>query len=245
MILSIPACSGTLRGARGTNIRPWEELPNSTGLCGDVGPRRRFHPVTGVEVDVRRLEAVLRVVHQRRKAVLRRRSRGVEAQLFVVGRAPEHFLAPVAEQIGALAGVALLPLFHVAPSAVKTFVSAPAPQSHLLTRLRSSNSRSRSPSTRPRTSPRAAPGRAEPLPLQVRKLAGALHISSPKWRVHVGGDIGVLVSATSVAWQSRDRAANRRSVPANFPPAWHSSSAVRSRGRRRRRCATPPAHRPS
>ena len=58
------------------------------------GPGRRFHTIAEMEAGMRRLvvadvlprdaQAILRVVHERAQAVLRRNRRGVEAQLLVV-----------------------------------------------------------------------------------------------------------------------------------------------------------------
>ena len=46
-------------------------------------------------------QAILRIVHQGVEPVRRRQRRGVNAQLLAVVGAPDDFLAPVAEKIGA------------------------------------------------------------------------------------------------------------------------------------------------
>ena len=80
----------------------------------DAGARRRFHPVAEVKARLRRLvvadilpghaQPVLRVVHQSVKAVCGRDRRRVDAQFLVVGRPPDDFFAPVAENIRAKGG---------------------------------------------------------------------------------------------------------------------------------------------
>ena len=86
-----------------------------SGLCGkirgDVWAGRFGHAVAEIEAGLGGLvvadvlpgdaKAILRIVHQGVEAMLRGNGRGVDAQFFVVGGAPYHFLAPIAEDVRA------------------------------------------------------------------------------------------------------------------------------------------------
>ena len=91
-------------------------------------------------------QPVLRVVHQRIEPMLGWNGGRINPQFLVVGRAPDHFFAPVAENVSAQGGVAFVPLFEAQPSAVSITVSTFSAQFHLKIVLRSSNSLSVSPS---------------------------------------------------------------------------------------------------
>src|SRR6266545_7135329 len=90
----------------------------------DVRSRRRFHAFAQVEARMRGLvvadvlprdgETVLRVVHQGTEPMLRRDGGGVDAQLLVVGGAPDDFLTPVPEQVRAQAGRGFAPVVRQA-----------------------------------------------------------------------------------------------------------------------------------
>ena len=79
--------------------------------------------------------------------MLRRDGRRVDAQFLVVGRAPDHFLAPVAEDVGAQRGRGLRAVVRRAAFGGKQYGSVvSSSQFHLKIVLRSSSSLSRSPS---------------------------------------------------------------------------------------------------
>src|SRR4051812_17522343 len=78
--------------------------------CRNVRARKRLCLGTEVEADMRRLvvgavlprhgQPVNRIVHQGVAAMLGRDRRGEDAELLVVGGPENHFLAPVAEDVG-------------------------------------------------------------------------------------------------------------------------------------------------
>ena len=93
----------------------------------DPGPWWLRHACAEIKAGVRRLivrnvlpgnaQTVLRIVHQRIEAILSRYNRGVNVQLFIVRRAPDHFFPPIAQNICTQCGRCFGPIIR------STFVS--------------------------------------------------------------------------------------------------------------------------